>query len=113
MYDKPERFGVRLYGFKSGDVEQINAVLRKFAATTQRVRGLLLELQDEDRETIETIETPLTLKFLLSENTGDFAVHNTIMKKTGSSFSESLKIVVPVDMELPEEVLPYVKFFKV
>ena len=124
VYDRPERFGAKLYAFRKEDTDGINKVLAEYAAQTLRVQGVVLELQDEERETLETINTRFGVKYLLSEkSTGAkvWAVHNTIMdltsgyhvSSTRAVFSESQKLVVPVELEMPEEVLPYIKFFKV
>ena len=75
---------------------------------TAYVRGILLELQDEDRETLDTVTKNFELKYLMSERNDVWAVHNTVINTS----SEGTKFTVPVEIELPEEVLPYVKFFK-
>ena len=115
--NKPERFGVRMYGFKSEDESNIRNVLSQFISRTARVQGIVLELQDEDKETIETIEQRISMKYLLtqsqSKNT-QWAVHPTIMKNTRAHFyQETMQIVHPVELEMPSEVLPYVKEIKV
>ena len=111
VYDKPERFGVRLYGFRNDDKEKIHGELSAFITRTLRVQGLVVELQDEDKETIETIEQKFSVKFLMSEASGRFSVHPTIINTTAKT--ENSRLVVPVMLDLPEEVLPYVKFFRV
>lgn len=124
VYDSPKRFGARLYAFRKEDADGINKVLADYFSQTLRVQGIVLELQDEDRETLETITKNFGVKYLLSEkSTGEkiWAVHNTIMHMTSgyhvlnkiAVFSEAQKLVVPVELEMPEEVLPYIKFFKV
>ena len=118
VYNRPERFGVRMYGFKSDDANSINSALLRFMRCTSRVQGIVLELQDEDKETIETIERKLDLKFLMTnkpDNKKLWAVHPTIMQKTGSatsSYQENSQVIVPVEIEMPSEVLPYVKEIK-
>ena len=107
VYDRPERFGARLYSFRKEEAPQINEVLRKFVRRTAYVRGILLELQDEDRETLDTVTKNFKLKYLMSAS-NVCVVHNTVINFS----SEGTKFTVPVEIELPEEVLPYVKFFK-
>ena len=108
VYDKPERFGARLYSFRNDEAPQINEVLKKFVSRTAYVRGILLELQDEDRETLDSVTKNFALKYLMSVKNNVWAVHNTVIN---TSF-EGTKFTVPIEIELPEEVLPYVKFFK-
>ena len=107
VYDKPERFGARLYSFRNDEAPQINEVLKKFVSRTAYVRGILLELQDEDRETLDSVTKNFKLKYLMSAS-NVCVVHNTVINFS----SEGTKFTVPVEIELPEEVLPYVKFFK-
>ena len=111
VYDKPERFGARLYSFRKDEAPQINEVLKKFVSRTARVKGILLELQDENRETIGSITEIFALQYLVSQwyNSNVWAVHDTA---TINNVSEGAKFTVPIEIELPEEVLPYVKFFK-
>ena len=112
--NKPERFGVRLYGFKSEDANNISNVLSEFTRRAGRVQGIVLELLDEDRETIETIEQRINMKYLLTNNKNLWAVHPTIMKNTRANYYEETKqIIHPVELEMPQEVLPYVKNIKV
>lgn len=117
VFNKPERFGVRLYGFKSEDANNISNVLSEFMSRAGHVQGIVLELQDEDRETIETIEQRIEMKYLLTRNKKNlWAVHPTIMKNTSSysiRYEETKQIIHPVELEMPQEVLPYIKNIKV
>lgn len=117
VFNKPERFGVRMYGFKSEDEANIRNVLSQFISRTARVQGIMLELQDEDKETIETIEQKIGMKYLLTQsqsNKTQWAVHPTIlMNKRAHYYQETIQIVHPVELEMPQEVLPYVKEIKV
>ena len=107
VYNRPERFGVRLYGFNNADKPKVNAVLSEFMNRTKSIRGLVVELIDEDKETIESIEQTFRLNFLLAG--GDkWAFHNTII----NSGKENTRIIVPITLEMPEEVLPFVKNIK-
>lgn len=107
VYNRPERFGVRLYGFSGADGEKVNAVLSEFMNRTRRIGGVSLELQDEDKETLETTENKFSAKFLLSG--GDkWAFHNTIIKDG----TENTSVIVPMTFELPSEVLPFIKSLK-
>lgn len=115
VYNKPERFGVRMYGFKDDERDRINSALSRFMRRTARVQGIVIELQDEDKETIETIERKLDLNFLMTnkpDNKKLWAVHPTIIRKIGSSYQETMHVIIPVDLEMPSEVLPYVKEIK-
>lgn len=119
--NKPERFGVRMYGFKSEDEANIRNVLSQFISRTARVQGIMLELQDEDKETIETIEQKIGMKYLLTnqdDNKNLWAIHPTIMQMSSRKnykyhYKETMQIVHPVELEMPQEVLPYVKEIKV
>ena len=119
VYNKPERFGVRMYGFRSEDAGNISNVLAKFVSRAGRVQGIVLELQDEDKETIETIEQRIEMKYLMTKNEKNlWAVHPTIMQKSSRRgyidyYKETVQIIHPVELEMPQEVLPYIKNIKV
>lgn len=104
VYNKPERFGVRIYGFNDNDPPKIIEVLSQFKKLTLRIIGVLLELLDEDKEVIHAIEEKSYMEFLISgENS--FAIHPTII----NSGSENSRIVFTINFEMPEEVIPFVK----
>lgn len=112
VYNRPERFGCRLYGFADADKQAINQAFSKFIRRSSAVRGLVIELIDEDKEVLETIESPFSITYLLTRTGNAFAVHPTILRRNGNVFSESTKFSVSVPLEMPEEVLPYVKNIK-
>ncbi len=70
VYNKPENLGCRLYNFAQTDANNIlnykNGTFAKFFERTQRVKGLLIELLDEDGETIETFEKKFDIAFLIT-----------------------------------------------
>ena len=72
IYNKPENFGCRLYAFAEADASNIlnykSGAFAKFFGRTQQVKGLVVELLDEDGETIETIEKRFDIAFLLTNN---------------------------------------------
>lgn len=83
LYNKPERFGVRLYGFNDEDSSEVIAILSRFKERTNRVAGVLLELLDEDKETIESIEEKFHVDFLISAaSMNAWAIHPTILFAT-------------------------------
>ena len=66
VFDKPERLGVKLYGFNADDTDRINAVLENFQARISNIKGLLLKLFDENDEVMESIENKFNINFLIS-----------------------------------------------
>lgn len=113
VYNKPERFGARLYGFKDSDSGEIENVFELFIDRTQRFNGIVIDFIDEDKEIMETIEKKFGLSYLITANgEGRYAVHPSILRISGDSIIESTKIVIPVELEMPEEILPYVKNIK-
>ena len=112
VYNRPERFGVRLYKFNADEAENINKALQSFSSRIRKIRGILLELIDEDKEVIETIENKLNLKLLLSNgnNTNTWVVHPTIINSANGT--ENTRVVVPITLEMPEEIIPFVKNLK-
>ena len=108
VYNKPERFGVRLYSFKNDDVDKINGVLSNFMKRIKKISGVMLELIDEDKETMDIIEHKFNVNFLLSSQNDKFLIHPTIV----DSSTENTQLIIPISLDLPEEVLPYVKHLK-
>ena len=70
--------GFRLYGFRAEDKEKIAGALYEFIRRGKSVAGILIELQDENRETLETVKSDFRLSYLLSSSRGRFAVHPSI-----------------------------------
>ncbi len=113
VYNKPERFGARLYGFKDSEASKISSALKFFISRTQKFNGIVVDFIDEDKEVMETIEKKFRLHYLISEDgKGLYAVHPSILRISGNSFIENTKVVIPVELEMPEEILPYVKNIK-
>ena len=109
VYNRPERFGVRLYSFNSNDIENIKNVLSKFIDRTGHVKGISIELIDDEKEVIETLEQKFLLKYLLSASQDNkWTVHPTIIQ----SASESTRVIIPITLEMPEEIIPFVKNLK-
>ena len=114
VYNKPERFGARLYGFKDSESSEIKRALKFFISRTQRFNGIVVNFIDEDKEVMETIEKKFNLSYLITTDNikGLYAVHPSILRASGTSLIESTKVVIPVELEMPEEILPYVKNIK-
>ena len=113
VYNKPERFGARLYGFKDSESSEIKRALKFFVSRTQRFNGIVDDFIDEDKEVMETIEKKFELRYLITANDkGRYAVHPSILRVSGDSFIENTKVVIPIELEMPEEILPYVKNIK-
>ena len=104
VYNKPERFGVRIYGFNDDDTHKIIEVLSQYKKRTQRIIGVLLELLDEDKEVIHAIEEKSYMEFLMSGE-DPFAIHPTIINNS----SENSHVAFTINFEMPEEVIPFVK----
>lgn len=120
VYDRPERFGCRLYGFSEEDKKSIlvsRGILDKFCGRTNRVRGILLELIDGNKEVIDTVELDINLPFLVSNNILNYqnwAIHPTIMKYEAMFcylplYTEGNSLTFPLVFELPEEFLEDVR----
>ena len=113
VYNKPERFGARLYGFKDSDLRGVIDTLEFFSSRTQRFKGIVVDFIDEDKEVMETIEKKFNISYLIMANSqGLCAVHPSILRISGTSLIESTRVVIPVELEMPEEILPYVKNIK-
>ena len=62
---------------------------------------------------METIEKKFELRYLITANDkGRYAVHPSILRFSDDSFIENTKVVIPIELEMPEEILPYVKNIK-
>ena len=115
VYDKPDRFGCRLYGFNKDDADKIlnnlNGALANFKGRIARVKGFELELLDENDEIVSTEEQKITLQFLMSDSVirnNVWAFHPTIMNYVGMYkfvplYIENSTVTIPLRFELPEE----------
>ena len=113
VYNKPERFGARLYGFKDSESSEIKRALKFFVSRTQRFNGIVVDFIDEDKEVMETIDKKFELSYLITaDNRGLYGIHPSILRVSGTASIESTKVVIPVELEMPEEILPYVKNIK-
>ncbi|MBQ7560390.1 MAG: hypothetical protein IJS99_00960 [Synergistaceae bacterium] len=72
VYNRPQNFGCRLYNFTKDDSDKIlsyrSGEFANFFDRTQKVKGLMLELLDEDKEVIETIEKRFNIAFLITKD---------------------------------------------
>ena len=120
IYDRPERFGCRLYGFADEHKKSIlgdRGVLDKFCGRTNRVRGLLLELLDDNKEILDSVEVDISLPFLISNNLlqyQNWAIHPTIMRYEAMFcylplYTEGTSLTFPLTFDLPEEFLKDVR----
>ncbi|MBR0186282.1 MAG: PDZ domain-containing protein [Synergistaceae bacterium] len=112
VYNKPERFGARLYGFKDSDLRGVMNALGFFITRTQRFKGIVVDFIDEDKEVMETIEKKFELLYLMTKYLDTVSIHPSILRVSGNTSIESTKVVIPVELEMPEEILPYVKNIK-
>ncbi len=115
VYDKPDRFGCRLYSFKKEDADKIlnnlNGVLAKFRGRIARAKGFEIELLDKDGEIVSTEEQKITLPFLLTDSVvrnNVWAFHPSIMNYMGMYdfvplYVENKAVTIPLRFELPEE----------
>ena len=115
VYDKPDRFGCRLYSFKKEDADKIlnnlNGVLAKFRGRIARTKGLEIELLDENGGIVSTEEQKITLPFLLTDSVvrnNVWAFHPSIMNYMGMYdyvplYVENKSVTLPLRFELPEE----------
>ena len=95
LYNKPENFGCRLYGFKDDEWSKIDRVLTNFTWRALNVKGLLLELLDENKEIIDTIEKRFDISLLTTRKIGKkniYSVQPTILIKNLKNYSNSLHI---------------------
>ena len=115
VYDKPDRFGCRLYSFKKEDSEKIldnaKGILAKFRGRIARVKGIEIELIDGNGDVISTEEVKVTLPFLLTDSVvrnNLWSFHPTIMNYMGMYlwvplYIESKTVTIPLRFELPTE----------
>ena len=116
IYDKPDRFGCRLYGFKKEDADKIlnnlSGPLAKFKGRIARLKGLELEILDDKDEIVSTEEKKITLPFLLTDSVlrnNLWAFHPTFMNYMGMYagavplYIENKAVTLPVRFELPKE----------
>lgn len=124
VYDRPNRFGCRLYSFSQEDEEKIlgaHGIFDQFCGRTNRISGIILELLDDNKEIIDTVQADVILPFLVSNNILSYkhwAVHPSILKYEGMFcflplYTERLTVNVPLTFELPKEFLEEVKSVKV
>ena len=110
IYDKPERFGVRFYGFNNNDnLEQIKKLFAEFQSRASRVKGILLELVDDEKEIIHSVEKKFDINFLISNATRDGEYVWSIQPTILCDGLENLRTYVPFTLEMPAEIIPYVK----
>ena len=123
VYDRPNRFGCRLYSLSQEDEKKIlgaHGVFDQFCGRTNRIKGIILELLDENKETIDTVEVDIILPFLVSNNILQYrhwAIHPSILKYEAMFgylplYTESLTVNFPLTFEMPEEFLEDVKSVK-
>lgn len=123
IYDRPNRFGCRLYSFSKEDEEKIldgRGVFDQFCGRTNRISGIILELLDENKEIIDTVQADIIIPFLVSNNILSYrhwAVHPSILKYEAMFgflplYKECLTVNVPITFELPKEFLEDVKTIK-
>ena len=115
VYDKPDRFGCRLYAFKKDEADKIlnnlNGVLAKFRGRIARAKGFEIELLDKDGGIVSTEEQKITLPFLLTDSVvrnNVWAFHPSIMNYMGTYnfvplYVENKAVTIPLRFELPEE----------
>lgn len=120
VYDRPNRFGCRLYSFSEEDEKLIlgdRGIFDKFCGRTNRIKGIVLELLDEDKEIIDTAEVDVILPFLVSNNQlryRNWSVHPTILKYEAMFcflplYTENTTVNIPITFEMPEEFLEDVR----
>ena len=115
VYDKPDRFGCRLYGFKKEDSDKIlnnlTGVLAQFRGKIARLKGFEIELLDENGDVVSTEEQKITLPYLLTDSTirnNVWAFHPSIMNYMGMYnyvplYIENKAVNLPLRFELPAE----------
>lgn len=115
VYDKPDRFGCRLYGFKKEDSDKIlnnlTGALAQFRGRIARLKGFEIELLDENGDTVSTAEQKITLPYLLTDSVivnNVWAFHPSIMNYMGMYnyiplYIENKAINLPLRFELPAE----------
>ena len=115
VYDKPDRFGCRLYSFKKEDADKIlnnqTGVLAQFRSKIAKLKGFEIELLDEKGEIVSTEEQKITLSYLLTDSVvrnNVWAFHPSIMNYSGMYnyvplYIENKAITLPLRFELPKE----------
>lgn len=115
VFDKPDRFGCRLYGFKKDDSDKIlnnlTGALAQFRGRIARLKGFEIELLDENGDIVSTAEQKITLPYLLTDSVvrnNVWAFHPSIMNYMGMYnyiplYIENKAINLPLRFELPAE----------
>ena len=115
VYDKPDRFGCRLYAFKKEDADKIlnnaTGILAQFRARIASIKGFEIELLGENDEIVDTSEQKITLPFLLTDSVirdNVWAFHPSLMHYQGMYnyvplYLENTQTTIPLQFELPEE----------
>ena len=115
VYDKPDRFGCRLYSFKKEDADKIlnnsDSPLAKFRGRIAKLKGFEIELLDENGGIVSTEEQKVTLPFLLTDSVirnNVWAFHPSIMNYSGMYnyvplYIENKAVTLPLRFELPKE----------
>lgn len=111
VFDKPDRFGCKLYGLQEAMKGDVADAIDEFAARIACVSGFQLELQDEDKEAIYTVDQPIALSLLLSGNDTGWAFHPTLLRGKDKT-AESTRVTIPFEFEMPVELQELVKSLK-
>ena len=115
VFDKPDRFGCRLYAFKKDDADKIlnnsDSPFAKFKGRIAKLKGFEIELLDENGEIVSTEEEKVTLPYLLTDSVirnNIWAFHPSIMNYMGiyhcvPLYVENKAVTLPLRFELPKE----------
>ena len=115
VYDKPDRFGCRLYSFKKEDADKIlnnsDSLLAKFRGRIAKLKGFEIERLDKNGDIVSTEEQKVTLPYLLTDSVvrnNLWAFHPSIMNYMGMYslvplYVENKAVTLPLRFELPKE----------
>lgn len=117
LYDKPEPFGPRFYSFSEINVQRISEVLAGFRRKALRVQGITIILQDSNMRELHRINKPAAIQYFIFEGTegnnkSSWTISPSIINFADNKRVIDSKIIIPVEFEIPSEIISDVKNMK-
>ena len=117
LYDKPEPFGPRFYSFSEMNAQRISEVLAGFIRRALRVQGITIILQDVKMNTLHRINKPSAIQYFIFEGTegnnkSSWTISPSIINFADSKRVIDSEIIIPVEFEIPSEIISDVKNMK-
>lgn len=117
IYDKPEPFGPKYYALNEAKAQRVSEVLAGFRRKALRVQGITIILQDSNINTLHRINKPAAIQYFIFEGTegnnkSSWTISPSIINFADSKRVIDSKIIIPVEFEIPSEIISDVKNIK-